>query len=288
MKRIVILCDGTWNRSDSKTPTNVVQLGQAVAPVATDGTVHVPIYIQGVGTGEGVTRLSRKLDAVLGGAFGWGLLDNIAEAYRHLVFLYKPGDEIYIFGFSRGAYTARSLTGFIRSTGIVNRDSLNLIPEAISRYRTLDQPKRTHPSSNASHDFRARLSPRVVTREVETDWRSAKGMPDVPRLRINFLGVWDSVGALGVPAHIPVLGNGRNDAIAFTTRTFRAWLCPHATPLHSMNGANHSNRHIGRTSPSSIKRAGTQTLNSTRNDSLPATMARLGAAATSGLSPALR
>ncbi|QFT61755.1 DUF2235 domain-containing protein [Roseivivax sp. THAF30] len=206
MKRIVILCDGTWNRSDSKTPTNVVQLGQAVAPVATDGTVQVPIYIQGVGTGEGVTRVSRKLDSVLGGAFGWGLLDNIAEAYRHLVFLYEPGDEIYIFGFSRGAYTARSLTGFIRSTGIVNRDSLDLIPEAISRYRTLDQPKRTHPSSDASHEFRARLSPRVVTSEAEADWRAAKGMPEAPRLRISFLGVWDSVGALGVPAHIPILG----------------------------------------------------------------------------------
>ena len=206
MKRIIILCDGTWNRSDSKTPTNVVQLAQAIEPIDPIGIVQTPIYIQGVGTGEGVTSVSRKLDALLGGAFGWGLLENIEEAYRHLVFLYEPGDEIYIFGFSRGAYTARSLTGFIRSTGIVNRDALNRIPEAIRRYRTLNQPKRTHPSSDESHAFRADLSPRVVTSPKEAAWREANGLPEAPLLKIAYLGVWDSVGALGVPAHIPILG----------------------------------------------------------------------------------
>jgi uncharacterized protein (DUF2235 family) len=206
MKRIVILCDGTWNRSDSKTPTNVVQLAQAVEPIDPCGIVQVPIYIQGVGTGEGVSSLSRTLDALLGGAFGWGLLENIGEAYRHLVFLYEPGDEIYIFGFSRGAYTARSLTGFIRSTGIINRDDLSRIPDAIRRYRTLNDPARTHPGSEESHLFRAEISPRVVTSQKEADWRTQRGMPRAPVLNIAFLGVWDSVGALGVPAHIPLLG----------------------------------------------------------------------------------
>lgn len=206
MKRIVILCDGTWNRSDSRTPTNVVKLAQALAPRDLAGVVQVPIYIQGVGTGEGVTKFSRKLDALLGGAFGWGLLENIEEAYRHLVFLYEPGDEIFIFGFSRGAYTARSLTGFIRSTGIVNRDALDRIPEAIRRYRTLDDPEHTHPNSDASHAFRAELSPRVVTSTKEADWRRQHDLSEAPLLRVAFLGVWDSVGALGVPAHIPLLG----------------------------------------------------------------------------------
>lgn len=206
MKRIIILCDGTWNTSDSKTPTNVVQLAQAINPVDPDGSVQVPIYIQGVGAGEGVTSLSRQLDAVLGGAFGWGLLENIEEAYRHLVLLFEPGDEVYIFGFSRGAYTARSLTGLIRSTGIVNRASLNCIPEAIRRYRTLDKSDRTHPNSDESHAFRARLSPDVVTSRRETHWRVKERLPEAPLLEIKFLGVWDSVGALGVPAHIPILG----------------------------------------------------------------------------------
>jgi uncharacterized protein (DUF2235 family) len=109
MKRIVVLCDGTWNSSDSQTPTNVVRFGQAMQRCDELGVIQVPIYIQGVGTGEGPTKLSRKLDSALGGALGWGLMDNIEEAYRHLIFIYEPGDEIYILGFSRGAYTARSL-----------------------------------------------------------------------------------------------------------------------------------------------------------------------------------
>jgi len=74
------------------------------------GVPQIPIYVQGVGTGRGPTQ---RLDSLLGGAFGLGLLSNIEEAYRHLVFLYEPGDEIFILGFSRGAYTARSLAGFI-------------------------------------------------------------------------------------------------------------------------------------------------------------------------------
>lgn len=205
MKRIVLLCDGTWNRSDTNTPTNVVRFAQAMQSVDTAGVEQIPIYIQGVGTGRGPTPSLRKLDALLGGAFGLGLMSNIEEAYRHLVFLYEPGDEIFILGFSRGAYTARSLTGFIRSTGIVDRDALHRIPEAIARYRTMGDP-RTHPSHEKSHEFRAELSPRLVTSEEEYAWRAERDQPKAIRLCIRYLGVWDSVGALGVPAFVPVLG----------------------------------------------------------------------------------
>jgi uncharacterized protein (DUF2235 family) len=205
LKRIVILCDGTWNRSDSETPTNVVRFAQIMNGKDALGIVQVPIYIQGVGTGRGPTKMSRKLDSWLGGGLGWGLMANIEEAYRHLVFLWEPEDEIYILGFSRGAYTARSLTGFIRSTGIVDRDELHRIPEALERYRTLGD-KRTHPNSDDSHAFRSQLSPRVVTSLKETAWRDGQGLPKTPILQIKYLGVWDSVGALGVPTHVPVLG----------------------------------------------------------------------------------
>lgn len=205
MKRIVILCDGTWNSSDSRTPTNVVRFSQALSSTGDRGVVQVPIYIQGVGTGRGPTRISRKLDSVLGGGFGWGLMANIEEAYRHIVFLYDPGDEIFILGFSRGAYTARSLVGLIRSTGIIARDALHRVPEAIGRYRVLDDPK-THPSTDESHAFRADISPEIATSEAERAWRAARGMPAPHLLRIRYLGVWDSVGALGVPAQVPLLG----------------------------------------------------------------------------------
>ena len=205
MKHIVILCDGTWSRSDSITPTNVVRLAQALSAIGPGDVAQVPIHVQGVGTGEGATWLARRMDAVFGGAFGWGLLENIVEAYRHLVFLYEPGDEIYILGFSRGAHTARSLVGFIRSTGVVDRDALHRVPEAVRRYRTMDDPS-TRPSSSQSHAFRAEASPRVVTSEEEAAWRRESGRPPAPLLRVAYLGVWDSVGALGVPAHVPLLG----------------------------------------------------------------------------------
>ncbi len=205
MKRIVILCDGTWNRSDSTTPTNVVRFAQAMRLVDAAGIVQIPIYFQGVGTGRGPTPGLRRIDSLLGGAFGLGLMSNLIEAYRHLVFLYEPGDEIFVLGFSRGAYTARSLTGFIRSTGIIDRDALHYIPKAIERYRTMGDPT-THPSTDDSHAFRAELSTRVVTSEAEQSWRREAGLSEAPILRIHYLGVWDSVGALGVPVSIPLLG----------------------------------------------------------------------------------
>ncbi len=206
MKRLVILCDGTWNRSDSVTPTNVVRIAQALASTDAAGIVQVPIYVQGVGTGRGVTRTARFLDRVLGGALGWGLMENVVDAYRHLVFMYEPGDEIYVFGFSRGAFTARSLTGFIRSTGIVGRDDLSLIPRAITRYMTRGAAHLS-PQSDESAEFRSQMMRScVATSDHELAWRSENGAPDVPLLRIAYLGVWDSVGALGVPRTIPILG----------------------------------------------------------------------------------
>lgn len=181
-----------------------------MAPVGADGVQQVPIYVEGVGSGRGVTWLSRTSDKILGGALGWGLMQNVVEAYKHLVFMHEPSDEIYIFGFSRGAYTARSLTGFIRCTGIVDRDMLHKLPEAIARYKKRDDPT-THPNSQESHTFRANLSLRVVTSEREAAFRADALMPPAPRVNIAYLGVWDTVGALGVPGHLTVapLLNGR-------------------------------------------------------------------------------
>ena len=206
MKRIVILCDGTWNRFDSLTPTNVVRLAQILSPMDPAGVAQVPIYLNGVGAGSGVTKAARFADRILGGALGWGLLENVVEAYRQLVFLFEPGDEIFIFGFSRGAYTARSLTGFIRSTGIIGRDDLNLIPRAVRRYRTKGDADLA-PRSPRSHEFRANtMRSCVATSQGERDWRRQNDAPDVPLLRVAYLGVWDSVGALGVPRDVPLLG----------------------------------------------------------------------------------
>lgn len=203
MKRIAIFCDGTWNKSDAAHPTNVVRLAQAVRRTDASGTKQCVLYLEGVGSGVGSTAVARWFDRLLGGALGWGLDLNIVEAFRSLVFLYEPGDEIFIFGFSRGAYTARSLAGFIRSTGIPDRTALGVIPEAMERYRTRGDD-RTKPGSEESYRFRLRTSPQVVTSRGEADWRLRNGHPVGTLLKISYLGVWDTVGALGVPSHFRI------------------------------------------------------------------------------------
>jgi len=169
MKRIAIFCDGTWNRLAAPNPTHVARLARAVTPSAADGATQLVYYQQGVGTGRGTNGLARKMDKFLGGALGWGLDDNIVEAYRNLVFWYEPGDEIFVFGFSRGAYTARSLAGLIRTAGIPPRAHLPRLQEAVEIYRARGpdthpdaetcRPRRSIPdrSSSTRQTFRPRL-----------------------------------------------------------------------------------------------------------------------------------
>jgi len=159
-------------------------------------------YLSGVGTGRGLTGIARSVDRWAGGAVGWGLDDNIMDAYRRLAETYQPGDEIFVFGFSRGAYTARSLVGLIRSVGIAPPENLARLPEAVARYRTRGD-ERTKPSNPASYPFRAEFSPRIATSADELAWRrrTGQGGRDAIQLRIAYLGVWDTVGALGLPSH---------------------------------------------------------------------------------------
>lgn len=180
MKRIVIACDGTWKRIDAPDPTNVARLAQAVLPVATGRVPQIVCHLDGVGTSQGTGRISRTLDRALGGAFGQGLMASVAAAYRFLVFTWAPGDEIHLFGFSRGAYTARSLAGLIRNVGILPRRAAAHIPAAIALYQA--RRPEGHPNGPEARAFRAHHG------AAETD--------------IAYLGVWDTVGALGLPGHL--------------------------------------------------------------------------------------
>lgn len=192
MKRIVLACDGTWKRADAAHPTNVVKLAQAALPRGRDGVEQVVVYLDGLGVGRGAGRLASLLDQALGGAFGAGMEELLAEAYRMLVFNHARGDEIFLFGFSRGAFMARSLAGLIRTAGIVERRALSALPEAMNLYRR--RGSGAHPSDATAEAFRAKYSGGRV--------------PD-----IRYLGVWDTVGALGVP--------GRLRALAFANRGLR-------------------------------------------------------------------
>jgi uncharacterized protein (DUF2235 family) len=201
MKRIVILIDGTWNRPDAKDPTNVVRLSRCILPHDKDGNVQQVLYSPGVGVGRGNNWLARKMDTWLGGALGWGLTDIIQETYRNLVFAYEPGDEVYILGFSRGAFAARSLAGFIRSSGIAPRAHLQDLPSAWARY--VDSERRPHPDDPQSFEFRRKFAPATATSQKECNWRKQSENPDTIRLRLAYVGVWDTVKALGLPKFLP-------------------------------------------------------------------------------------
>ena len=127
VKNLIICCDGTWQELSQRCPTNVTRLTRALAPTATRGGQTIPqviFYDDGVGVGTGVLD---KTTRILGGALGHGLDRKVLEAYEFLVLNYQPGDRIYIFGFSRGAYTARSVAGLLRQVWILKRENASEI-----------------------------------------------------------------------------------------------------------------------------------------------------------------
>jgi uncharacterized protein (DUF2235 family) len=195
MKRLAICFDGTWNRLDAPHPTNVLFTAESVLPVAADGTVQVVYYDEGVGTEEG--------ESLTGGMFGAGLLRNLSEAYRFIIFNYAPGDEIHIFGFSRGAYTARSFAGLLATSGIVSRRHAGRANEAIQLYRRREASKAFVEAMLA---FRLECSPELCVSDDEDTWRGQKIEGYSPgattRLKVAYLGIWDTVGSLGIPGYI--------------------------------------------------------------------------------------
>ncbi|MCK5749597.1 MAG: DUF2235 domain-containing protein, partial [Oricola sp.] len=169
MKRLVICCDGTWNRLDAPYPTNVVKFAESVAPRGADGAEQIVFYDEGVGTGGAVARNVEKL---WGGAFGEGLMRNVEDAYRFLIFNYEPGDEIFVTGFSRGAYTARSLVGMVRNCGILRRKDAGKVGKATALYRGRD--KDSKPDSDKACAFRHEFSPSIYLSDYEFNWRKCK------------------------------------------------------------------------------------------------------------------
>ncbi|MFE6071401.1 DUF2235 domain-containing protein [Streptomyces sp. NPDC056525] len=181
-KNIVMCLDGTGNQLNARGNTNVVNLYEMLD--LADPTAQIAYYDPGVGTFSAAgawTAPARKLSRVLGLAFGAGLKENLAESYTYLMHHYEPGDRIYLFGFSRGAYTARALAGLLRAVGLLRPGSENLVPYAISVYaknRTW-----TDDDWRQLHQFAGAFSRKVDDRT---------GIP------VHFMGIWDSVKAAGL------------------------------------------------------------------------------------------
>jgi len=184
MKRLVICADGTWNERDrvnKKTgrrhPTNVTKVARGVLPQSANGTAQVVYYHEGVGTGGGLDRFT-------GGAFGRGIEANIRALYRFIVYNYAEGDELYFFGFSRGAFTVRTLAGFMNKVGLIEKDDDYYVPEIYACYER-DKGPGSPEWTRAFHNVKNR-----------------RACPP-----IRFIGVWDTVGALGAPGLLGQLFN---------------------------------------------------------------------------------
>ncbi len=181
MKRLVVCSDGTWNNPEQEdngipAPTNVFKLQNAVAGIA-DGVTQLCYYHPGVGGEGGIA------DKILGGALGVGISRHIKSAYHWLASHYQEGDEIFLYGFSRGAFTARSIGGFLGRglldfSGLTSEESWAQVDEAYEAYRENAGPA----------------------------WADGKalhhGGGPAP---VRFIGVWDTVGALGIPDDLEVL-----------------------------------------------------------------------------------
>ncbi len=171
MANIVICADGTWNRPEEDIekdfPTNVLKLARAVKPSA-DGVKQHVFYDWGLGSYH---------NSVSAGATGRGIHKNILDGYRYIVQNYDPDDHIYLFGFSRGAYTVRALSGLINNCGILKRADANLISQAWKIYKS--PSSKNQPNAEAATFF------------LENHCHTSR--------KVHFVGVWDTVGALGIP-----------------------------------------------------------------------------------------
>lgn len=184
MKRLFVCCDGTWNSESDQfqgvpVPTNVVRFFNALSEHGDDGVEQLRYYHVGIGANEG--RVRRLVD----GALGLGLSRDIRTAYKWLSDHYEEGSEIFVIGFSRGAFTARSLVGMLHHCGLPHEASWAVVRQAWNLYR-LD-PK----------------IPESVSRQER--FRIEHGQPPP----IRFLGVWETVGALGIPGIVDLFGLGK-------------------------------------------------------------------------------
>src|SRR5580704_13751632 len=175
-KNIVICCDGTGNEYGDHN-SNVVQLYRALI---IDGKRQVGYYHPGVGT-EGSPTSTNKLRAaisvVAGLAIGAGILENVSDAYRYLMNVYEQGDNVYLFGFSRGAYTARAIAGVLHMFGLLCPGNEGLIPYVVRMYA-----KRTRKADGKTHTFA------VASGFKATFCRSCPP---------HMVGLWDTVSSVG-------------------------------------------------------------------------------------------
>lgn len=207
-KRIVICCDGTWQSSVTNTtniPSNITRIARYLSKVGRDDQgqdwQQLVFYDAGIGTGVG------KLEADFQGGTGSGFVGNVIEAYNFIVLNYNPGDQIFCFGFSRGAYTARAVAGLVTDIGIIRPRDMQDFPDLYRLYQAHED----------SHVFRKSATWREWVEGVRLFDPKTKGIPsafknlpsqwtkrphyEAPESTrwVEAVGVFDTVGSLGIP-----------------------------------------------------------------------------------------
>lgn len=167
-KNIVICCDGTGNEFGRQN-SNVVKLYEMLVRDETQMTYYHP-GVGTIGARSALTALGKWWTRVIGLAFGYGISDNIADAYQFLMKTFEAGDRVYVFGFSRGAYTARALCGMLHVVGLITEGNEGLIPYAIRMIK------------------RKRIDFTVAGQFKKTFSRQCQP---------HFVGVWDTVSSIG-------------------------------------------------------------------------------------------
>ncbi len=203
MSKNIILCsDGTGNSGGKGFGTNVWRLYKAID--LHHSRAQVSFYDDGVGTRSFV------LFKLLGGAFGWGLKRNIKRLYKFIVVQYEPGDDIFFFGFSRGAHTVRMVAGMLCRSGLVDRtkcaseqeldtridEAYDAFVKCFERGTRQPKPHSGSPEDQAQYSVNKATKPAEEPAETKKFRQQEHVIPDIP---IKFIGVWDTVNAVGVP-----------------------------------------------------------------------------------------
>jgi hypothetical protein len=158
-KRIIICCDGSWD--NHKAPTNVDKIARAVNALSDDGVHQVVFHNKS-------PKRYNRLNNWLGTTFGKGIRQNMLDAYRFIALNYQADDELYIFGASRGAYTARALAGMLHTVGLLPKDELHNVDKAYKYYKSSPNKRKSMPYTHCN------------------------------KPHITALAVWDTVGSVGV------------------------------------------------------------------------------------------
>ena len=184
-RQLIICCDGTNNNlTGRRTDTNVAQLCELLAPDTQNQLLYYDPGVGNSGTFPGATwteQIQQKWERLSSLAFGSGIYDNIAEAYRFLMRNWREGDEIFLFGFSRGAFTARSLGGMVTQFGILRPDMEVMVPTLLHLY-FLDRD--------------ANLTEYTAIKNQIADLFASGAARQAP---VWFVGVWDTVESVGAP-----------------------------------------------------------------------------------------